>query len=60
MLHLCVKNGSKQSALSINLVYNERSEKSSLHIMKNERVASYYVLAQNEKQENKEKFGKKD
>lgn len=55
MLHLCVKNGSKQTALSINLVYYERSQKSSLHIMRNERVARFYVLAQNEKQENQEK-----
>lgn len=55
MLHLCIKNGSKQSALSIYPVYNERAEKSSLNIMKNERVASYYALAQNEKQENEEK-----
>lgn len=55
MLHLCVKNGSKQSALSTNPVYNERSEKSSLHIMKNERASSYHILAQNKKQENEEK-----
>lgn len=56
MLHLCVKNGSKQSAKCINPVYNERSEKSSLDIMKNERVASYYVLVQNEKQEMRKNY----
>lgn len=63
MLHLCVNNVNKQIALSINPVYYERWEKSSLHIMKNEKVVSYYLVAQNEKWAKQEKnpaFGKKD